>query len=197
MKHILALPGSLRRGSYNRLLLQAAAARAPAGISLIVANEILEIPVFNEDLELGEARGPDAVARLARRIAEADGVLIATPEYNQSMPGALKNTIDWLSRPVGNEVLEGKPVAIIGATTGPWGTRIAQSLLRHTLTATGALVLPQPQLYIPGAELMFGPDGRLLDEAVGLRLAKVLTAFGRWIDLVTPEPAEVGPSKGT
>jgi NAD(P)H-dependent FMN reductase len=113
------------------------------------------------------------------------------------MPGALKNTIDWLTRPVGKEVFEGKPLAIIGATTGPWGTRIAQSLLRHTLTATGALVLPQPQLYVPGAERLFDPDGRLLDDAVGLRLTKVLTAFGRWIDLVTPEPAEVGSSLET
>jgi chromate reductase, NAD(P)H dehydrogenase (quinone) len=191
MKRIVALSGSLRRGSYNRLLLQAAIDRAPDGMELVVSTEMLDIPVFNEDLEKGEARGPEAVARLADRIAKADGLLIATPEYNQSIPGAVKNMIDWLSRPVGNEVLEGKPVSIIGATTGPWGARLAQSLLRHTLTATGALVLPQPQLYVAGAELLFGPDGRLLDEAVAIRLAKVLSAFGRWIDLVTPEPSVV------
>jgi len=188
MKQILALPGSLRRGSYNRLLLQAAAGRAPAGVQLLMSDEITEIPLFNEDLEMGESHGPEAVARLARRIAEADGLLIATPEYNQSIPGVVKNTIDWLSRPVGNEVLDGKPVAVIGATAGPWGTRIAQSVLRHTLTATGALVLPQPQLYVPGAERLFSREGNLLDDALGNRLGKLLSAFERWIDLVTPEP---------
>ena len=153
-----------------------------------MSDEMTEIPLFNEDLEMGESHSPEAVARLARRIAEADGLLIATPEYNQSIPGVVKNTIDWLSRPVGNEVLEGKPVAVIGATAGPWGTRIAQSVLRHTLTATGALVLPQPQLYVPGAERLFSREGNLLDDALGNRLGKLLSAFERWIDLVTPKP---------
>ena len=121
-------------------------------MELMVYDTIADVPLFNEDLEAsGDA--PDGVRRLRESIAAADGLLIATPEYNQSLPGMLKNTIDWLSRPDarGAEVLEGKPVAIVGATTGAWGTRLAQSQLRHALAATGARTLPAPMLFIRDA----------------------------------------------
>lgn len=119
---VLAFAGSLRRNSYNRHLIDAATGSAPAGLSLTVHDSIADIPLFNEDLEADAADGPDGVMRLRAAVAAADGVLIATPEYNQSLPGVLKNTLDWLSRNDAalGEVLSGKPVAIMGATPGRW-----------------------------------------------------------------------------
>ena len=129
---VLALGGSLRPDSYNLSLLEAAAGLAPDGLSIDVYAGLGSIPLFNEDLERPGLL-PPGVADLRRAVARSDALLIATPEYNQSIPGVLKNTIDWLSRSEPREGLSGLPVAITGATTGPWGTRLAQSELRHTL----------------------------------------------------------------
>jgi chromate reductase len=98
----------------------------------------------------------------------------------------MKNVVDWLSRPEDAGLLDGKPVAIMGATTGPWGTRYAQKELRHVLTATGAIVMPQPMLFVPNGDNAFDALGRLSDPTVERRLLQLLTAFDRWIELVTP-----------
>ncbi|HEY8130476.1 MAG TPA: NADPH-dependent FMN reductase [Thermoanaerobaculia bacterium] len=173
MLHILAIAGSLRRGSYNRLLL-----RAAAGVSIY--EELSSIPLFNEDLE---ASDPESVCRLREAVASADGLLISTPEYNWSIPGMLKNAIDWLSRPPA-EVLIGKPVAIIGASAGRWGTRLAQAALRQTLTATESLVMPAPAMFVRDASEIFDEAGRLTNKTVRDQLDGVLATFDRWISLV-------------
>lgn len=183
MRHqVLSLAGSLRRDSLNRRLAAAAAAAAPASMRVEAFDAVASIPLFDEDLEAAP-EGPAGVSALRARVRAANGLLIATPEYNQSIPAVTKNLVDWLSRPDDRSVLAGKPVAIVGATTGPWGTRYAQKELRHALTAAGALVLPQPMLFVPRAESAFG-GGRLSDPEVERRLAALLAAFGRWIDLV-------------
>jgi len=182
---ILALPGSLRRASCNRRLLMAAAELAPPGMTLQIWNEMGSIPLYDEDLERETNGGPEPVRRLRSRLAEADGLLIATPEYNHSVPGVLKNTIDWLSRPGPEEPLAGKPVAIIGATRGRWGTRLAQSALRQVLYSTESLVLPSPALFLANASNAFDEDGRLVDEQARRNLGALLSAFQQWIERVT------------
>jgi chromate reductase len=187
-KIVLAIAGSLRRGSFNRRLLEAAAGVAPADISVRVHSGLGSVPLFDEDLELATAAGggPPPVRDLRQQVAEADGLLIATPEYNQSIPGVLKNAIDWLSRPLPGEVLAGKPVAVIGASGGSWGTRLAQSALRHTLNATESLVMPSPALFVRTAASLFDGEGRLVDRPTRERLAAVMAAFSAWIDRVVP-----------
>jgi chromate reductase len=180
---ILSLAGSLRRDSLNRRLAAGAVAAAPPSMEVELFDAVESIPLFDEDLEAITPDGPGGVASLRARVRAADGLLIATPEYNQSIPAVTKNLVDWLSRPDDRSVLAGKPVAIAGATTGPWGTRYAQKELRHALTAAGALVLPQPMLFVPRADSAFA-GGRLSDPAVERRLGALLAAFGRWIDLV-------------
>lgn len=183
-KRILAIAGSLRRGSWNRRLLEAAAASAPAGMTISVYDDLASIPMFNEDLEQETDGGPDAVRQLRRDVASADGLLIATPEYNQSIPGVLKNTIDWLSRAAPDEVLAGKPVAIIGASGGRWGTRLAQHALRQTLVATESLVMPTPALFIRDVDGMFDATGQLSDMSTRDSLHAVLGSLANWIDVV-------------
>lgn len=173
---VLALPGSLRRHSWNRMLLEAAAARAPDSMRIVIG-DISSIPLFSEDLERADADGTGQVARLRERVRKADGLLIATPEYNQSIPGVLKNTLDWLSRPAPDEVLIGKPVAIMGASVGRWGTRLAQAALRQVLHATETLVIPQPGLYVREAALVFDGAGRIVDAAVAATLDSILQSL--------------------
>lgn len=175
---VLGVPGSLRLHSFNRYLLKAAAARAPQGMSISVYEDLGAVPVFNEDLET--APGPEAVLRLRTAVARADALLIATPEYNQSLPGVVKNFIDWLSRSE-PDVLAGKPVAILGATQGSWGTRLAQAAARQTLAACGALVMPLPHLYVAKAADKFDPKGNLVDEPTGAVLTQFLESFRLWI----------------
>lgn len=187
---VLAIPGSLRAGSFNRALLEAAAASAPPGMTIDVYGELATIPLFDEDLERATGGGPAPVRSLRTRVANADALLIATPEYNQSIPGVLKNAIDWLSRPAPEEVLAGKPVAVIGATGGPWGTRLAQAALRQTLYATESLVMPTPTLFVRDAPKVFA-DGRLVHEPTRERLRAVLTGLTRWIATVAGDAARV------
>lgn len=155
--------------------------RTPAGMTVVIYNGMASIPLFNEDLELGG--GPAVVRSLRREVAAADGILIATPEYNQSLPGVLKNTVDWLSRPAPDEVLVGKPVAIIGASSGRWGTRLAQAALRQVLYATESIVLPKPAVYVREAARLFDERGRLIDQPTGEMLEALLAAFASWIEL--------------
>ena len=180
---VLAIAGSLRQRSYNRLLLGAAVRGAPVGLTIRVYEELAAIPLFNEDLEHPPL---ESVRELRRLIRESDGVLFATPEYNQSMPGVLKNAIDWLSRPP-DEVLSGKPVAVIGASAGRWGTRLAQSALRQVLYATESRLLPAPSLFLSNADRLFDADGTLVDRNTQEQLRAVLTAFAAWIGLAAGE----------
>jgi len=179
---LLAVPGSLRKHSYNRLLLQAAAELGSEDVSIVPYDELGSLPLFDEDLEKATGGGPEPVRRLRDQVASADGVLFATPEYNHSIPGVLKNAIDWLSRPAPQEVLVGKPVAVIGASAGSFGTRLAQSALRQVLYATESLVLPGPALYARDAARLFNPAGRLVDGPTRDRLAAILSALVAWID---------------
>lgn len=180
---LLAIAGSLRRDGYNARLLDAAARAAPAGLR-IVRHDLREVPLFDEDLERDTVGGPDGVRALREAVAGADGVLIATPEYNQSIPGVLKNALDWLSRPAPAEVLAGKPVAILGASPGRWGTRLAQAALRQVLAATGSAVLPAPMLFVRDAAQAFDAHGALADAAVEASLHRLLDAFAGWIDAI-------------
>jgi chromate reductase len=179
---VLGLAGSLRRQSWNRRLLAAAARTAPDDFTVTVFDTLDAVPLFNEDRELPT---PSGVRDLRDAVRAADGLLIATPEYNQSMPGVLKNAIDWLSRD--DSLLRGKPVAIVGVTTGNWGTRLAQATLRQALTATGASVMPQPSLFVTRADERFDGDGHLSDGAVAAGLAEVVKSFRRWIAINAAE----------
>lgn len=174
---VLAIAGSLRRGSFNGRLVSAATARAPRGMCIDIYDDLAAVPLFNEDLEL--PRVPAGVEKLRNAVARADAVMIATPEYNQSLPGVVKNMVDWLSRGE-PEVLDNKPMAILGVTAGSWGTRLAQAALRQTLTACGALIMPAPQLYLRNGMELFDPEGRLVVSASDA-LGGFLAAFDRWV----------------
>lgn len=146
---VLGISGSLRRGSYNTALLRAAAAALPAGVRFEEWRGLESLPAYDEDADTEHP--PSAVASFRRAIADADAILIATPEYNGSIPGALKNALDWASRPFPNNSLRGKPVAVIGASTGPFAAVWAQSDLRRVLKTTGADVL-EDELSVPFAQ---------------------------------------------
>lgn len=176
---ILGLSGSLRAGSHNTGLLRAAAALAPEGMSISLVTPG-DLPLYNADLE---ATGdPPAVVALRSRLKEADGVLIATPEYNYSIPGVLKNAIDWVSRPVRTSPLNAKPTALLGAGGG-FGTVRAQAHLRQILQHNGALILPKPELYVARAGEKFDASGTLTDEKTRSSLVAFLEAFAVWVRL--------------
>jgi chromate reductase len=164
---ILGISGSLRRDSHNTSLLRAAAEAVGPGVELELYDGLKEIPPYDEDDDV-EPR-PASVARLASEIAAADAVLFATPEYNASIPGQLKNAIDWISRPVATNVLRNKPVVVVGASTGAFGAVWAQAELRKVLAAVGARVLDL-ELPVPHAHTRF-EDGALTDQEIGARLA--------------------------
>jgi chromate reductase len=181
--NVLAIAGSLRRDSFNRRLLSAATVLAPRTMAIQLFEDLASVPLFNEDLEVD--RIPAGVERLRAAVAAADGVLIATPEYNQSLPGVVKNLVDWLSR--GDlVVLEAKPIGILGMTAGNWGTRLAQAALRQTLTACDALVMPGPAVYLRNAGEAFDLEGRLVDGSARRSLEGFLAAFERWMRAVRP-----------
>jgi chromate reductase, NAD(P)H dehydrogenase (quinone) len=168
---ILGISGSLRGDSYNTRLLRAAARRLPPAAELELLTGLAAVPPFDEDAEAGPT--PDAVDRLRSQIAAADAVLIATPEYNASVPGVLKNAIDWASRPFPDNVLRDRPVAVIGASTGLFGAVWAQAELRKVLRHTGAHVLDE-ELPVGSAAWAFTDDGDLVDPELGRRLGEVV-----------------------
>jgi chromate reductase, NAD(P)H dehydrogenase (quinone) len=171
---ILGVSGSLRHGSHNTALLRAAARVLPAGVELAPFNTLAAIPPFDEDHE-GEP-APAGVCRLRDAIASADALLIATPEYNASIPGQLKNALDWASRPPATNALRGKPVAVIGASTGVFGAVWAQADLRKVLRTIGARVV-EGELAIGRAHQAFGPAGRLLDRTGSDSLREIVQAL--------------------
>lgn len=154
---VLGISGSLRRDSLNSALLRAAAERLPAGVGLIEFEGLREIPPYDADLE--EATTPATVRELREAMREADAVLIATPEYNHSIPGVLKNALDWASRPAGQSALNGKPAAAIGASTGMFGAVWAQAETRKVLGALGGRVV-EAELPVARADTLL-VDGRL------------------------------------
>lgn len=172
---ILGLAGSLRRESYNRALVRAAARLAPPGATVETFERLGEIPPYNDDVRL---RGmPDPVAELWQAIAAADAVLIATPEYNYGVPGVLKNALDWVSRPPAESPLRHKPVALMGASTGNFGTARAQLGLRHALLFMDSHTLVKPEVYVFRAAERFDDQGELTDEATRALIAELLTAL--------------------
>jgi chromate reductase, NAD(P)H dehydrogenase (quinone) len=174
MPVILGLSGSLREASHNTSLLRAAATVLPPGVELRLYEELREIPPYDSDRDVEPA--DPAVARLREAIASADGVLIATPEYNGSIPGVLKNALDWASRPFPDNALRGKPVAVIGASTGFFGAVWAQTEARKVLGIVGADVI-DGELSVGQAETAFADDGRLLDAEQRAALAGLVAVL--------------------
>lgn len=184
---VLGISGSLRRDSYNSALLRAAAERLPAGVELVEYERLREIPPYDADLE--EEGVPAVVEELRAAIREADAVLIATPEYNHSIPGQLKNALDWVSRPAGKSALMGKPAAAIGASTGMFGAVWAQAEARKVLGALGGRVV-EGELPISRAQEQF-TDGRLeLAPEQSERLAEILAELVSEVE----ELAELTPA---
>ena len=177
---VLGICGSLRRESYNRRLLAAAAKELPDTCRFLVFEEIAEIPLYDEDIDARQT--PPAVAALRGAIATADAILIATPEYNASVPGVLKNAIDWASRPYPDHVLRGKPVMVAGASSGAFGATLAQTELRRILKAIGAQVL-EGELPVPDAQGAFAADGRLANPQLQLRLSSMVFDLVNAIDI--------------
>jgi chromate reductase, NAD(P)H dehydrogenase (quinone) len=173
---ILGISGSLRRGSHNTSLLRAAAELLPPGVELEIYDGLRELPPYDSDLDVEDAH--PAVERLRQAIDSADGVLIATPEYNGSIPGLLKNALDWASRPFPDSSLRGKPVAVIGASTGLFGAVWAQAETRKVLGIAGADVI-DGELPVGQADAAFNDSGQLVEpdqRAVLCDLVNVLMA---------------------
>ena len=171
---ILGISGSLRRGSYNTSLLGAAAGLLPDDVEFELWGGLKAVPPYDEDDDTTEA--PAAVAALREAIAGADGVLFATPEYNSSVPGQLKNAIDWASRPLATNSLRNKPVAVVGASTGAFGAVWSQAELRKVLAATGARVV-EGEVAVGHAPTRFDEKGRLVDENLLEQLEEVVAGL--------------------
>ncbi|MCL4466569.1 MAG: NAD(P)H-dependent oxidoreductase [Chloroflexi bacterium] len=175
---VLGFAGSLRRGSYNRATLRAAGELLPEDMRLETF-DLAPIPLFNQDILA--AGPPRAVLDFKARLAANDGVLIVTPEYNYSIPGVLKNAIDWASRPPDTSPLNGKPVGLMGASTGQFGTVRAQTHWRNVFVFTNMLPLNKPEVLINRARDKFDAEGRLTDEPTRQVIRNQLVAFGDWV----------------
>ena len=171
---LLGVSGSLRKGSYNTALLEAAAAQRPRDVEFVTWQGLGDIPAFDEDL----VPVPRAARQLIAAIARSDAVLIATPEYNGSVPGGLKNALDWASRPFDSNVLRNKPAAVIGASPGPFGAVWAQADLRRILRTIGADV-KDFEFVVPSVHEAFTADGRLRDANLEATLRAVVADLAR------------------
>jgi chromate reductase, NAD(P)H dehydrogenase (quinone) len=171
--NVIGISGSLRAGSYNTMALRAAQQLAPAGMRIEIAS-IADIPLYNDDARShGE---PAAVAALKAAIRAADAVLLVTPEYNFSIPGVLKNMLDWMSRPP-EPPFDGKPVAIMGASPGPVGTARVQYDLRKVLVYMNTFTVNKPEVFIGNCAAKFDAQGRLTDEAGAKFIAELLQSL--------------------
>ncbi len=175
---ILGIAGSLRAKSFNRGALRAAQEVAPTGTKLDIF-PLDDIPIFSQDRE---EPMPPPVVEFKRRIRAADAILIATPEYNYSMPGVLKNAIDWASRPYGDSAWEGKPVALMGASPGMLGTARAQYHLRQVFMALNSHLLNRPELLIANADEHFDENGNLTDPEIRKRIGRLVEALVQWTE---------------
>ena len=173
---ILGIAGSLRKSSFNRAALRAAQQLVPDGVRLEIF-DLDGIPPFNQD---EEAHPPERVVLLKQRIRAADAILILTPEYNYSIPGVLKNAIDWASRPYGDNSWDGKPVAIMGASMGGLGTSRAQYHLRQVFVYLNMFPLNRPEVMISNAAQRFDENGNLKDEETKSNIQKLLQALVAW-----------------
>lgn len=181
MISILGISGSLRAKSYNTALLRAAQALCPPGVTLDVATPH-GIPLYDADLEQREGL-PATVTELKSRVAACDGLLLATPEYNNGVPGVFKNTLDWLSRPPADipRLFGGRRVALIGASPGNFGTILAQSGWLPILRTLGTRTWNGGRLLVPHASQVFAEDGQIVDEATRTRLREFLAGFAAFI----------------
>ena len=173
---ILGFAGSLRKGSYNKALLRAALEMIPADAELEIF-DIEGIPPFNQDLE---SQPPEKVKEFKTKIRAADAILIATPEYNYSVPGVLKNAIDHASRPYGDNAFDGKPVAIMGASIGILGTARAQYHLRQSLVFLNMYSLNRPEVMVPLAQEKIDQNGRITDQKTREKIKELLQALVFW-----------------
>lgn len=174
MTNIVGIVGSLRKGSYNLALMNAFIKQAPEGVSIEIAS-IGDLPLFNEDLEVNAF--PEAAQILKSKIESADAVIISTPEYNRGTSGVLKNAIDWISRPDGQNSLKGKLVLVVGASTGVRGADIAQYDLKRSLTYMNSKVIGQPEFFLGLAAEKFNEAGELIDVDTAKYIDKALDAL--------------------
>lgn len=174
---VLAFAGSLRRESLNRSLLRAAKELAPPDMAIEIF-DLIDVPLYNGDVEA--AGDPAPVAAFKQAVRSADAVLISTPEYNHGLPAVTKNAVDWLSRPPGVPPLNGKPVGILGASPGIVGTARAQDQLRQVLCNTASMCLPHPEVLVFKAHEKFDATGKLTDEKTREHLSKQLAALAAW-----------------
>jgi chromate reductase len=184
---IAGIAGSLRQGSFNRALLRAAQEVAPSTLR-ITSHDLGAIPLYNADVEASAVPGSVTVLRDAVRAA--DGLLIATPEYNHGVPGVLKNAIDRLSRPPRGSALDGKPAAIMGASPGMVGTARGQAQVRQAFVFTNTFALTQPEVLVARAHEKFDSAGRLTDTATRDFLAKFLLRFVEWVAIFSLRASE-------
>ena len=175
---ILGISGSLRKGSFNTLLLRAAQKTIGSGAALEIF-DLSKIPLYNADID-GETK-PESVQDLLDAVSNSDGLILATPEYNYSVPGVLKNAIDWASRPAFQSVLAQKPAGIISASASPLGGARAQVHLRDVLAGTLTPVFPTPDYLLPSAQNAFDRTGALTDETAERRLKRYLAGFLEWV----------------
>lgn len=178
---LLAISGSLRKGSFNTSLIRAVTALAPEGMNVEIA-DISSIPIYNQD---HESAFPAEAAALKEKIMAADGIVVATPEYNRAVPGVLKNVVDWTSRPYGHNAWDGKAVYVMGASGGPIAAALAQYNLKQTMLYLNAHVLGQPEFYCGMAAGKFDESGQLTDEKTKEFITQTaLPAFARHMDMV-------------
>jgi chromate reductase, NAD(P)H dehydrogenase (quinone) len=176
---VLAISGSLRGGSHNTMLLRAAAALAPEGVEIELYEGLKRVPPYDEDDDRDPA--PAEVTRLREAVAGADALLVATPEYNHSIPGQLKTALDWLSRPRAAPALRNVPAAVVGASTGAFGAIWSQAEVRKVLAAAGARVV-EDDVAVGHAHEAFDPDGRLASEEHAAQLREVLAELAAQVE---------------
>ncbi len=177
MKKILAISGSLRAQSFNTSLTNALTSLVPEGVE-VELGDISSLPLFNSDLE---SSFPQAAHTLKNQIESADAIIFATPEYNRSIPGVLKNAVDWASRPWGKNSFAGKPVLVMGASIGPIATAVAQQDLKKVMLYLDAKVVGQPELYIGNAQEKFNEVSELIDENTKEHIKKALNVLVSWM----------------
>lgn len=178
--NILIIYGSARKDSLNKAVAHSAPALAPAGMDMTVSG-LPAFPLYDQDMETAF---PAVVSEFKNKIRAADGIIVVTPEYNRSVPGVLKNVIDWTSRPYGDSAWDGKPVGILGATGGNVGTAVAQNHLKQIMNYLNAHVLGQPEFYMSGAAEKIA-NGEIIDEKTKEVLKKYLETFKTHVELFT------------
>ncbi|HZK98856.1 MAG TPA: NADPH-dependent FMN reductase [Caulobacteraceae bacterium] len=189
-RHVAVLVGSLRKGSYNRMMAKALAALAGSELQLTIV-EIGDLPFYNEDVDADEPPAPWTAFRKA--IDAADAVLFVTPEYNRSVPGVLKNAIDVASRPHGRNAWSGKPGAVVSVSPGAIGGFGANHHLRQSLVFLNVPAMPQPEAYIGGAAGLFDEAGHITNDGTRTFLEGFMKAFAAWIDALSPTKLEAAP----